>query len=165
MVTCPNCGRETDGDYCQWCHYPILSRGLMRRQKAEKQAKKEAERLAKEQAKREAEEVRKAKEAEERARKEAVQDIGSEIYEGDVELVVPSPAGFKQVRQFKERLERVENLRVVWSGGSVDEGSVIGVSVQKPMTLIRILNEMPTLEKVDKKGERIVVMLKTPTVS
>ena len=94
-----------------------------------------------------------------------MQDIGSEIYEGDVELVVPSPAGFKQVRQFKECLERVENLRVVWSGGSVDEGSVIGVSVQKPMTLIRILNEMPTLEKVDKKGERIVVMLKTPTVS
>jgi len=157
----------------------------MRRRKAEKQARKEAEQLAKEQAKREAEEVRKAKEAEERARKEAdrlakeqakreaeetakkgaVQGIGSEIYQGDVELVVPSPAGFKQVRQFKERLERVENLRVVWSGGSVDEGSIIAVSVQKPMTLIRILNEMPTLEKVDKKGERIVVMLKTPTVS
>jgi hypothetical protein len=27
MVRCPNCGRTTDGDYCQWCGYPVLAGG------------------------------------------------------------------------------------------------------------------------------------------
>jgi hypothetical protein len=34
--------------------------------------------------------------------------------------------------------------------------------VRKPMTLIRILKEMPTVDKVDKKGDKIVLTLKTP---
>jgi MFS family permease len=25
MVRCPNCGRRTEGDYCQWCGYPVLA--------------------------------------------------------------------------------------------------------------------------------------------
>jgi len=62
--------------------------------------------------------------------------------------------------RFKKRLEEVENLRIVLVGGSVDEGGIIVVSVQKPVTLIRVLNEMPTVEKVDKKDKNIVVALK-----
>jgi hypothetical protein len=27
MGRCPNCGRTTDGDYCQWCGYPVLAGG------------------------------------------------------------------------------------------------------------------------------------------
>jgi len=126
---------------------------------AEKQAKEKAKQLAKEKAKREAEEARKAKEAEKQAKEEA-----EEIYEGNVYLVLPSPVGFDQ---FKELLERVENLRILWTGGST-EGTTIGVSVQKPITLLRILNEMPTVEKVNKKDKKIkniiVVMLKDTTV-
>ena len=152
----------------------------------EKKAKKEAERQAREKAKAEAEEARKAKEVEARAKKEAeetkkageveakaekkvereakeVHKVVQDIYEGNFELVVPSPVSFEQVKQFAERLGQVENLKVVWLGGSVDEGTIIGVSVQKPMTLIQILNEMPAVEKVDKKGEKIIVMLKTTT--
>jgi HD-GYP domain-containing protein (c-di-GMP phosphodiesterase class II) len=63
----------------------------------EKLARKEAEQAAKEEAKREAE--------------EAVHDISSEIYEGDVRLVIPSPAGFEQVRQFKERRREEERRK------------------------------------------------------
>jgi len=129
---------------------------------AEKQAKKEAKRLAKEKAKREAEEQ--AKKKAEEAQKTA-QDIGSEIYEGNILLVVPSPVEFEQVKQFRERLEQVRNLKIVWAGGSVGVGAITTVSVQKPMPLIRILNEMPTVEKVNKKGEKIMVMLKPPSVS
>jgi len=142
MVRCPNCGQKTTGDHCQWCNYPILRGSPTRHREAEKQAEKEAKEAQK-----------------------AAQDIGSEIYEGNVELVVPSAADFKQVRQFEERLKEFENLRIVWVGGSVDKGTIVGVSVQKPMILIRILNKMPMVEKVDKKGEKIVVMLKTPRVS
>jgi hypothetical protein len=119
-------------------------------------AKKEAKRAAKEEAKKEAEEVRKAKEAQ-----KAVHDISSEIYEGYVRLVIPSAVSFKQMTQFRKCLEKVESLRIVSVGGSVDEGGIIVVSLQKPMTLIRILSEMLTAEKVDKKGENIVVTLKT----
>jgi len=193
MVRCPNCGQKASGDYCECCKYPILRASSAKRREAQrraeearkareadKQAKKEAELAAKEKAKREAEEARKAREADKQAKKEAelaakekakreaeeaVRDTDSGIYEGNFRLVLPLPVGFEQVRQFKERLEQIENLRIVWTGGSVAEGAIIAVSVQKPMTLIRILNEMPMVEKVDKKGEKIVAVLKTPTVS
>lgn len=69
------------------------------------------------------------------------------------------------MRQLQERLGQFENLKIVWSGGSINEGPIIAVSVQKPMTLIRILNEIPMVERVDQKGEKIVVVLKAPTVT
>ena len=143
-------------------------------EETEKRAKKEAEeaeRVAKEQAKREAEEARKAKEARKQVREEAeeaekyVRDTRSEICEGSFRLVVTLPVGFEPIRHLKERLEQIENLRIVWTGGSADEGTIIAVSAQKPMPLIRILNEMPMVEKVDKKGEKIVVVLQPPTIS
>jgi sulfite reductase alpha subunit-like flavoprotein len=126
----------------------------------EKQAKKEAELAAKEKAKREAEEARKARET-----REAALDISSEIYEGDVRLVVPSAVTLKHVTQFQEHLRKVDNLKIALVGGSVDEGVIIVVSLEQPVTLIRILNEMPMVEKVDKKGRNIVITLKTPVVS
>jgi len=125
------------------------------------QAKKEPERLAKEETKREAEEAKQAREVEIETKKEATHDIGAKIYEGNVMLVVPPPVGFEQVSQFKEYLERVENLRILFFGASADEGFIIAVSVQQPMTLIRILNEMPMVEKAIKKSKKqIVLMLK-----
>jgi len=125
------------------------------------QAKKEPERLAKEETKREAEEAKQAREVEIETKKEATHDIGAKIYEGNIMLVVPPPVGFEQVSQFKEYLERVENLRILFFGASADEGFIIAVSVQQPMTLIRILNEMPMVEKAIKKSKKqIVLMLK-----
>jgi len=137
---------------------------ISKRKETEEKAKKEAELQAKEQAKREAEEAKKRKEAEKRAKKEAeVQDqkIDSDIYEGSVQIVIPSPVRFEQVEQFKECLEGIGNLAILWTGGSVDEGSMIGVLVQKPMALIRNLNEIPTVNNVYKKGKKIVVILST----
>ena len=90
MVRCPNCGRKTSGDNCQWCKYPILkgrqkeavvaAREKIKREaeearkakEAEKQAKKETVVAAREKAKQEVEEAKKAKEAEKQAKKEAV---------------------------------------------------------------------------------------------
>ena len=161
-------------------------------EEAEKRAKKEAEQLAREQAKKETEEEKEARvkkeaeEAEKRAKKEAeqlakeeakkeageekkagksVQDIGSATYEGDFQIVLPSPLSFKHVRQFTERLEEVEDLKVMWTGGSLDEGTIIGVSVQKPVPLVRILSEMLVVEKVEMKEDKIVVTLKTSAAS
>ena len=135
----------------------------MKQQKTEKEAKKEAEQLAREKVKREAEETRKAKEEEKRQK--TVQDIGLEIHGENVQLVVPPPAGFKQVRQFKESLEQVKNLKIIWSGGSVDAGTLITIQAQEPMPLINILKEMPQVEKVEEKGEKITISLKAFTSS
>jgi len=182
MIRCPNCGQKTSGEYCQWCKYPILRGGKIKQKTAEKPAKKEANRAATEKARREAEETKKAKEAEKQAKKEAnraaaekarreakeakkpLRDTDSEIYEGDFRLVVPLTTGFEKLNQFKESIERIENITIIWSGGSIDEGAVIGISVHKPIDLVRILNEMAIVEKVDKKGYTIVVVLKNLTV-
>jgi hypothetical protein len=111
-------------------------------------------REAKEKADREAEEAEKA-----------VRNTRLESYAGNCRLVVPLPAHYEQVRYFQECLEQIEELRIAWHGGSADEGAIIAVSVQKPMPLIRILNEMPMVEKADRKDENIVVVLKPPTIS
>ncbi len=108
-------------------------------EEAKKQAEMEAEQLAKEKTKK-AEEVRKQAEKE-----------GEEIYEGNVYLELPSSVGFEQ---FKKYLEGVENLKILWTGGST-EGTIIGISAQKPITLIRILNEMPMVERINKKDRKI----------
>jgi hypothetical protein len=139
--------------------------------KAKKDRTKEAERQAKEQAKEEAEGARKLKEVQKTKRRKdeetrgTIQDAGSEIYRGDVQIVVSCTGDFRQERQFKERLGQLENLKIVWSGGSSDEPSITAVSVQKPMPLIRTLNEMPMVERVYKRGEKIVVVLKASSVT
>jgi flagellar biosynthesis GTPase FlhF len=85
----------------------------------------------------------------------------SEILEGTFLLAVRWQEGSKHVKQFKEHLEQIENLRIIWDGGSADKGITIAVSLQKPITLIRILNEMPLVEEVHKKGRNIKVTLTT----
>ena len=92
---------------------------------------------------------------------EAEPEVGLEISEKNVTLVIPLSVGFEQVAQFKENLQKVENLTIVMTGGSEDEGSKIIVSVQKPMNLVHMLNEMPMVGDVHTKGTTIVVMLKT----
>ncbi|MFC1907658.1 hypothetical protein ACFLW8_06195, partial [Chloroflexota bacterium] len=123
---------------------------------AEKQAKQEAEVAAKQQAKRETEK----REVEET--QEVAAGTSSMIYQGDVQLVVSSPVGLEQVRELKESLEQVEDLKILWTGGSVENGTIIAVSLENPIPLISILNKIPTVEKVEMRGKSILVMLKAP---
>jgi hypothetical protein len=48
MVICRNCGRKTEGDYCQWCGYPVMAGGKRRVEtgksgEGKKMAKREVE--------------------------------------------------------------------------------------------------------------------------
>jgi len=138
---------------------------------AEKKAKKEAEKLAKEKAKKEAEEAKRAKKEAERLakeqakqdkkdkkdKKEAIQDVSSVTSEGNFQLVLPSSVGFKQLKQFTDHLAGVKDLKIVWTGGSTDEGILIAVSVAQAMPLAQILSEMPMVEGVEVKGEKITI--------
>jgi len=69
MTKCPNCGRKTySGDYCQWCHYPLVRRRFVRQARRETQFKRLAE-----QAELTAEQIIKG--ARERAKKEAEEEV------------------------------------------------------------------------------------------
>jgi len=114
-----------------------------RAKQAEKEAKKEAKREAKERAKREAEEK-----------------VGAEFYEGMVKLAIASPVDYEQMKELSEYLRQVQDLRLVLVGGSVEEGTKIVVSVEKPIPLVNVLREMPPVEQVIKKGKEIQVTLK-----
>ena len=117
--------------------------------KAEKRASKEARKLAKEKAKREAEEATKIGEE-------------AETYEEEVKLVLPSLVSFERLKQFEKHIEQDKNLKIVWTAGSKDKGAIIAVLLQKSLNLSAILNEMPMVQKVHRKGKTIVVMLKAP---
>ena len=108
-----------------------------------------------------AEESPKKKEAKQ-ARKSSG-SISSEIYEGKVQLVIPSPPDFRKVEQFKKHLEENENLTILWTGGSADEGAIIAVSVHKPTSLLLNLNQIPLVESVSKKSNKIAITLTNNT--
>ncbi|MFC1987178.1 hypothetical protein ACFLVH_01320 [Chloroflexota bacterium] len=140
-------------------------------EEARKCERKEYERQAEEQVKGAAEEARELKEAQKKKRgedketRETTQGTESEIYKGDVQIVVSYMDDYRQTTQFKESLGQLENIKIMWSGGSSEETSITVVSVQKPMPLIRTLNEMPMVERVYRRGEKIVVVLKASSVS
>jgi hypothetical protein len=149
--------------------------------KEEARARKEAEKLAKEQTKKEAEEAkiakkeaerlakeeaRASKEAEKRAKKEAEKaekatapDVSAAAAEGKYQLVLPSSASFKQVKLFTERLASIDDIQVVWTGGSTDEGTLITVSVAKALPLAQIIGGIPMVGGVEVKGDKIMVTM------
>ena len=140
-------------------------------EKAKREAKEteeKAKREAEEKAKREAEEAKRAKlearEAEERAKREArrgaKEAAGAELYKGEVNLVIEPPIALDQMRKLEEFLCQVQNLRLVLIGGSVEEGTKIIVSAEKPIPLVSVLSEMSPVERVAKKGSEILVTLK-----
>ena len=118
-----------------------------------KKAKKEADKLAKEQAK-------KAKKKVEKGKPEPSKDAGLATYEGNFQLVLPLTVGFKQVQQITEQLAGIEGVKVVWTGGSVDEGTFIAISVTKEMPLASVISKMPMVEGVEVKGDKIAVTVK-----
>ena len=155
------------------------------KEKAEREAKEKAEREAKEKAKREAREraereakEKAEKEAKEKAEKEvkkkterikdteeAVQPNKSELYEGDVNLMIDSSAGFEEANQFKKSLRTVEDLKIGMQSWSEDKGTIIVVSLQKPMALGKILSKFPAVEQLYQKNGDILVVLKTSETS
>ena len=183
MVRCSNCGQETTGDFCQWCGYPVMRGGPIRRQKAKKEAKEAKEKAkreakeSKERIKREAAEAKEAKRAETKAKKEAepaakegekreVEEeaepaVVTKLYKGVVELTIMPPVDLGQLENLEKDLRQVENLHLVLVGGSVDEGNRIVVSAEEPIPLLRILKEMPAVEQVVRKSGKTQVTLKT----
>jgi putative nucleotidyltransferase with HDIG domain len=85
-----------------------------------------------------------------------------DIYQGDIKLSITSPDGFREVRQFKKCIEKIEDLKVTLESWSETEGIIIIVSAQKPMDLPGILSELPMVAKVTRNPKDLGVILKTP---
>jgi len=75
---------------------------------------------------------------------------------------LPLTTGFRQVQQIADQLAAIEGVKVVWTGGSVDEGTFIAISVTKEMPLASVISKMSMVEGVEVKGDKITVTLKGP---
>ena len=93
--------------------------------------------------------------------RKVTQLISSEVYNGDIRLVVPLTVGSTEIKRFKEHLERQEDLKILMTGSSEKEGHLILLSLQKPMEFIRVIREIPLTENVEKYGKDILVTLRS----
>ena len=92
--------------------------------------------------------------------RKVVTDIGSKIHDETVQVIIPLSASRSQLAQFREYLEKVEDLTIVMVSGSAGEGSIITVSQPESTELVHILDQIPVVESARSKGGDIVVKLK-----
>ena len=83
----------------------------------------------------------------------------SEVYKGDVRLIVPLTVGALDVKRFREHLERHDDLKISMTGSSEKEGHLILLSLRKPQELVRVISEIPAVANVEKHGRDIIVTL------
>ena len=133
--------------------------GLAAREKAQRE-----EQEAGEKARQEAEAAKAAKQAQSDTEREARLAAGTELYEGTVTLTIMPPIDLDQMRELEECLRQAESLRLVLVGGSIDEGGMIVLSVERPTPLIDVLRAMPPVEQVVKEDMKLMVRLKSPPV-
>ena len=88
--------------------------------------------------------------------------IEDDIDRKKVRLVMPLSSDSLQVAQLKEGLNNINDLSIVMTGGAVDEGLTIAVSVPKETNLLPIIADLPVVGNVQAKGEDIIVKLKSP---
>jgi putative nucleotidyltransferase with HDIG domain len=133
--------------------------------KAEKEAKEAKIRAEKEAKEANAlkikaeEEAKKAKKIQQE-RKAKPTRIDSEICKGNVRLIVPITAANKEVSLFAKDLQKIEGVKILMLSHSEEGGHLFLLALRKPITLMRLIKEIPRVEHVDKKGGAISVDLR-----
>ena len=69
----------------------------------------------------------------------------SELYTGEVELVIMPPADLKLVSRLYNYLQAITDLKVLYTRGSWDQGTTIAVVLEKPVALIKVLTSTKDL--------------------
>jgi vacuolar-type H+-ATPase subunit H len=69
-----------------------------------------------------------------------------DIYEGNVELVIPPPLGLDRMLQLHKHLRNIPNIEVLNLGVSSDKSITIRVLLENPTPLRKILAELPEIE-------------------
>jgi DNA-binding response OmpR family regulator len=81
------------------------------------------------------------------------------LYNGTIELAILPPVSLQQVLQLHEDLRPITQMNVLNLGGSVDKGITIRINVETPIPLLKILRDLPEVEKASdelEETERIV---------
>ena len=88
--------------------------------------------------------------------------IEEDVNRKRIRLVMPLSSDSLQVAHLKEGLNNIKDLAIVMTGGAVDEGLTIAVSVPKETNLLPIIKDLSVVGNVQAKGEDIIVKLKSP---
>jgi hypothetical protein len=100
--------------------------------------------------------------------------LDPELCEGEVQLEVSPFEGFHQINKYTQYLSTLENVKIISERWSEEEGFSITVSVQVPLALGRLLQDMPEVARVyvnskksgyKKNCQKMVVEMKTPDVA
>ena len=139
----------------------LAAKAVEKAKKVEAKATRRDEILARQERNKRATVDQRAGEAEAAAKAKATKEVNAQLYEGTINLVLMPPVGVLQIENLKEKLCLIQNLRVILTGGSVDEPNNIVVSAEQPIPLIDVLNHIPIVDEVTKKGKEIQILLKT----
>jgi hypothetical protein len=93
-----------------------------------------------------------------------------ELYEGNVQLEIMPFESFHQIRKYTRYLSTMKNVKIVSEDWSEEDGFSITVSVQVPMALGDLIQDMPEVARVyidgkksgNKNCKKMVVEMKTP---
>lgn len=94
-------------------------------------------------------------------------DLDAAVCEGNIQLEIKPFESFHQINKYTKYLSSMENIKIVSECWSEDEGYNIIVSVQVPLALGRLLQDMPDVARVQLNGQKhglkkMAVVLKTP---
>jgi putative nucleotidyltransferase with HDIG domain len=95
-----------------------------------------------------------------KGKRKLVSVTDSELFQGNVQLVIDSDADFEGVNQFKKLLTAIGNLKIILSGWSEKEGNTILISLTESMALGKVLREIPLVEQVYSFNHSVFVVLK-----
>jgi hypothetical protein len=95
-----------------------------------------------------------------------VNDAGTRLYQGNIFLRLSPVLSFAEVSKFSRLLSSLDNVKVVSSNWSEDEGFVIIVSLKSPLALLPVLASMPEIAEVRPEAKThkepgIILVLKT----
>ena len=70
----------------------------------------------------------------------------SDLYSGDVELVLSPPVTAARMTELYSYLQANPDIKILRAAGSWDRGTVVAISLDKPLPLLKLLTEIPSLE-------------------
>ena len=87
--------------------------------------------------------------------------LGSETFQGHIQLQIESADDYIQVNQFCEYLKGFRNLRIISYGWSESKGLIIIISLPDAAPLGDMLRQIPMVDQVYKNKKKIAVVLNT----
>ena len=94
-------------------------------------------------------------------RKKSKNSLGSETFQGNIQLQIESADDYIQVNQFCEHLKGFRNLRIISYSWSESKGLIIIISLPDAAPLGDMLRQIPMVEQVYKNKKKIAVVLNT----